>query len=135
MPRKKYGFAKVLKRRTHREGRVRRLEQLRRERTARRERQGTVQFAVDAGEKSGKLVAELVDVCKVFGEKVILQQFSTRILRGDKIGLISVNGVGKSTLLKLILGEMKPDSGVVRQGSKLNVAYFDQLREQLPTKS
>lgn len=118
-------------RRTRNEGRVRRLEQLRRERTARRERQGTVQFAVDAGEKSGKLVAELVDVCKVFGEKVILQQFSTRILRGDKIGLIGANGVGKSTLLKLILGEMKPDSGVVRQGSKLNVAYFDQLREQL----
>lgn len=118
-------------RRTRNEGRVRRLEQIRRERAARRERVGQVNFQLDAGERSGKLVAELEHVSKSFGDKVIVRDFTTRILRGDKIGLIGPNGVGKTTLLKLILGELAPDSGSVRQGSNLQIAYFDQFREQL----
>ncbi|MEN3353035.1 MAG: transport system ATP-binding/permease protein [Betaproteobacteria bacterium] len=118
-------------RRTRNEGRVQRLEQLRRDRAARRDRMGQVSFAVGQSERSGQMVFELHDVSKRFGEKTIIQGFSTRILRGDKIGLIGPNGSGKSTLLKLILGELKPDSGRVRQGTRLEVAYFDQLREQL----
>jgi ATP-binding cassette subfamily F protein uup len=116
---------------TRNEGRVRRLEQLRYERAARRESLGKVSLAVDEGERSGKLVAELEHVSKSFGDKVVIRDFSTRIMRGDRIGLIGPNGAGKSTLLKIILDEMQPDSGVVRQGTKLAVAYFDQLREQL----
>jgi ATP-binding cassette subfamily F protein uup len=118
-------------RRTRNEGRVRRLEALRREREARRERVGTVSIALDQGERSGKLVAELEHVGKSFGAKTVIRDFSTRIVRGDRIGLVGPNGAGKSTLLKLILGELQPDSGTVRQGTKLAVAYFDQLREQL----
>ena len=116
---------------TRNEGRVRRLEQLRFERAARRDSLGKVSLAVDEGERSGKLVAELEHVSKSFGDKVIIRDFSTRIMRGDRIGLIGPNGAGKSTLLKIILNELQPDSGVVRQGTKLSVAYFDQLREQL----
>jgi len=116
---------------TRNEGRVRRLEQLRYERAARRDSLGKVSLAVDEGERSGKLVAELEHVSKSFGDKVVIRDFSTRIMRGDRIGLIGPNGAGKSTLLKIILDEMQPDSGVVRQGTKLSVAYFDQLREQL----
>ncbi|SMF38979.1 ATP-binding cassette domain-containing protein [Pseudogulbenkiania subflava] len=118
-------------RRTRNEGRVRRLEQIRRERAVRRERVGQVNFQLDAGERSGKLVAELEHVGKAFGDKLIVRDFTTRILRGDKIGLIGPNGVGKTTLLKMILGELAPDSGTVKQGSKLEIAYFDQFREQL----
>ena len=118
-------------RRTRNEGRVRRLEQLRRERAARRERVGAVNFQLDAGERSGKLVAELEHVGKGYGGRVLVRDFTTRILRGDKIGLIGPNGIGKTTLLKLILGELQPDSGSVRQGTKLEIAYFDQFREQL----
>lgn len=118
-------------RRTRNEGRVRRLEQLRLERAARRERQGNVKLAVDAGERSGKLVAELEHVSKAFGERMIIKDFSTRILRGDRIGLLGPNGAGKSTLLKLILGELQADSGTVNLGTKISVAYFDQMREQL----
>ncbi len=118
-------------RRTRNEGRVRRLEQLRLERAARRERQGNVKLALDAGERSGKLVAELTHVSKAFGDRVIIRDFSTRILRGDRIGLLGPNGAGKSTLLKLILGELQPDSGTVSLGTKITVAYFDQMREQL----
>ena len=113
------------------EGRVRRLEQLRRERAARRERVGKVDMSVEAGERSGKLVAELSHVSKSFGERKVVENFSTRIQRGDKIGLLGPNGAGKSTLLKIILGEMEPDSGTVKLGSKISVAYFDQLRAQL----
>jgi ATP-binding cassette subfamily F protein uup len=116
---------------TRNEGRVRRLEALRRERAARREHLGKVSLAVDEGERSGKLVAELEHVSKSFGDKNIIRDFSTRIMRGDRIGLIGPNGAGKSTLLKLILGELQPDSGKVTPGTKLSVAYFDQLREQL----
>lgn len=118
-------------RRTRNEGRVRRLEALRLDRAARRERQGSVKLNVDSGERSGKLVAELSHVTKSYGDKVLIKDFSTRILRGDKIGLLGPNGIGKTTLLKLILGDIEPDSGEIQRGTKLNVAYFDQMREQL----
>src|SRR3989338_637764 len=121
----------VKARRTRNEGRVLRLEQLRRERAARREKLGKVEMSVDAGERSGKLVAELVNVCKSYGTRRIIDDFSCRIQRGDKIGLLGPNGAGKSTLLKIILGQMEPDSGQVKLGTKISVAYFDQLREQL----
>jgi ATP-binding cassette subfamily F protein uup len=121
----------VQARRTRNEGRVLRLEQLRRERAARRDRIGQVSFAVGQGERPGQMVVELHDVSKSFGPKRVIDDFSTRIIRGDKIGLIGPNGVGKSTLLKVILGELEPDSGKVRHGSRIEVAYFDQLREQL----
>ena len=118
-------------RRTRNEGRVLRLEQLRRERAARRERQGRVDLAIDAGERSGKLVAELVGVNKSFGDLSVVRDFSCRLQRGDKIGLIGPNGAGKTTLLRLILGELAPDAGTVRLGTKIQVAYFDQFRTQL----
>ncbi|HXH71189.1 MAG TPA: ATP-binding cassette domain-containing protein, partial [Mariprofundaceae bacterium] len=118
-------------RRTRNEGRVRRLEALRLERAARREKQGKVEMAVETGERSGKLVAELTHVGKSFGQRKVIADFSCRIQRGDKVGLLGPNGAGKSTLLKIILGEMQPDSGHVKLGTKLSVAYFDQLRAQL----
>ncbi|HYD34068.1 MAG TPA: ATP-binding cassette domain-containing protein [Methylophilaceae bacterium] len=118
-------------RRTRNEGRVRRLEKLRLERAARRERQGTVRLNLDSGERSGKLVAELENVSKSYGDKTLIRDFSTRILRGDRIGLLGPNGIGKTTLLKLILGELEPDSGTIKRGTNMNVAYFDQMREQL----
>ncbi|BAL23407.1 ATP-binding cassette domain-containing protein [Azoarcus sp. KH32C] len=118
-------------RRTRNEGRVRRLEALRRERAARRERLGSVKFAVDKGDQSGQLVAELTDVTKRFGQRTVVRDFSTRIMRGDRVGLIGPNGAGKTTLLKLILGELEPDEGTVRRGTRQSVAYFDQLRAQL----
>ena len=121
----------VKARRVRNEGRVLRLEQLRHDRAARREKLGKVEMTVDAGERSGKLVAELDNVCKSFGERKIIDDFSCRIQRGDKIGLLGPNGAGKSTLLKIILGQMEPDSGQVKLGTKISVAYFDQLREQL----
>ncbi|GGP24536.1 ATP-binding cassette domain-containing protein [Silvimonas amylolytica] len=118
-------------RRTRNEGRVRRLEQLRRDRAARRERIGNVSFQLDAGDRSGKLIAEFEQVNKAFANKVILKDFSTRLIRGDKIGLIGPNGVGKTTFLKLVLGELEPDTGTIQRGTKIEVAYFDQFREQL----
>ena len=118
-------------RRTRNEGRVRRLERLRVERAQRRERIGSANLNVTEGERSGQLVAELEGVSKAFGERVVVRDFSGRILRGDKIGLIGPNGIGKSTLIKLILGELAPDAGTVRLGSKLSVAYFDQFRTAL----
>jgi ABC transport system ATP-binding/permease protein len=118
-------------RRTRNEGRVRRLESLRLERSRRRDQQGQVKLALSAGEQSGKLVAELIDVRKVYGDRVIVNDFSATILRGDKVGLIGLNGAGKTTLLRLILGEQQPDAGTIRQGSRLQIAYFDQMREQL----
>lgn len=113
------------------EGRVRRLEHLRLERAARREKVGKVEMNIDTGDRSGKLVAELLNVGKRFGERQVIKNFSCRIQRGDKIGLLGPNGAGKSTLLKIILGELAPDSGEVKLGTKLSVAYFDQLRAQL----
>ncbi|WP_342118567.1 ATP-binding cassette domain-containing protein [Pseudoduganella sp. OTU4001] len=121
----------VQARRTRDEGRVRRLERLREQRAARREQQGQVRLEVGTGERSGKIVAELENVNKAYGAKVIVKDFSSIILRGDKIGLIGANGAGKTTLLKLILGEEQPDSGTIKQGTKLQVAYFDQMRAQL----
>lgn len=118
-------------RRTRNEGRVRRLEQLRRERAARRERLGTVNLQLARGEVSGKLVAELDRITKRYGERTIVRDFSCRILRGDRIGIIGPNGAGKTTLLKLILGQLQPDAGSVRLGTKLAVAYFDQFRAVL----
>ncbi|MBZ0126598.1 MAG: ATP-binding cassette domain-containing protein [Rhodocyclaceae bacterium] len=118
-------------RRTRNEGRVRRLEQLRRERAARRERLGGVGFQLTRGEASGKLVAELEHVSKRYGERDIVRDFSCRILRGDRVGIIGPNGAGKTTLIRLILGEIAPDAGTVRLGTKLAVAYFDQFRAAL----
>jgi ATP-binding cassette subfamily F protein uup len=118
-------------RRTRNEGRVKRLERLRVERGERRERLGNVKLSLDSGERSGKLVAELTDVTKAFGERALIREVSARIMRGDRVGLIGANGAGKSTLIRLILGQLAPDSGTVKLGTNLQVAYFDQLREQL----
>jgi len=118
-------------RRTRNEGRVRRLEALRLERAARRERVGKVALGLAEGERSGRLVADLEEVGKSYGDKQVVKKFSCRLLRGDKVGLIGPNGSGKTTLLKLILGEIPPDSGKVHRGTKLSVAYFDQFREAL----
>ncbi len=118
-------------RRTRNAGRVRRLEGLRRERAARRERLGSVKLTLDAGERSGKLVAELEGVSKRFGDRTIVSDLSMRVMRGDRIGLVGPNGAGKSTLLKLILGDLAPDAGTVRLGTNIQVAYYDQLRAQL----
>jgi ATP-binding cassette subfamily F protein uup len=121
----------VQARRTRDEGRVRRLESLRLERAARRDQQGQVKLDIGAGERSGKIVAELENVSKSYGERVIIGDFTGTVLRGDKVGLIGPNGAGKTTLLKIILGEETADSGRVKLGTKLNVAYFDQMRAQL----
>jgi ATP-binding cassette subfamily F protein uup len=121
----------VQARRTRDEGRVRRLESLRLERAARRDQQGQVRLDVGAGERSGKIVAELENVSKRYGDKVIIEDFTGIVMRGDKVGLIGPNGAGKTTLLKIILGEETADSGKVKLGTKLNVAYFDQMRAQL----
>ncbi|HNW64554.1 MAG TPA: ATP-binding cassette domain-containing protein [Piscinibacter sp.] len=118
-------------RRTRSVARIQRLEVLRAQRQARRESLGQVRLEVDTGAPSGKIVAELRDVSMRFGEKVIVSGFNATILRGDKVGLIGPNGAGKTTLLKLILGELEPTAGTVRRGSKLEVAYFDQMRSVL----
>ncbi|MDB6087361.1 MAG: transporter ATP-binding protein [Gammaproteobacteria bacterium] len=118
-------------RRTRNEGRVKRLERLRTERTERLDRLGNVKISLDTGERSGQLVAELTDVTKRFGDRTLIDGLSTRIMRGDRIGLIGPNGGGKSTLIRMILGTLAPDSGTVKLGTNLQVAYFDQLREQL----
>ena len=123
-------------RRTRSQSRIGRLEALREKRQARREQVGSVRMEVASGAPSGKLVAELVDVCKSFqhadgSSKVIVRDFSATLLRGDKIGLLGPNGAGKTTLLKLILGEIQADSGKVRQGANIEVAYFDQMRNAL----
>ena len=121
-------------RRTRNEGRVRRLERLRREREARRDRMGQVNMSIDAGEKSGKLVAELKNVSKSFGDKTVIRNLNFTLMRGDRLGLIGPNGAGKSTLIKVLLGELQPDEGPVRLGTNLHIAYFDQLRAQLDLK-
>jgi len=118
-------------RRTRNEGRVRRLESLRLERAARRERLGHVRLSIDSGERSGKLVAELRDVGKHFGDLTVVDGLSMRLMRGDRLGLIGPNGAGKSTLIKLMLGQLKPDAGQIKLGTQLEIAYFDQMRAQL----
>ncbi|WP_353056923.1 ATP-binding cassette domain-containing protein [Microbulbifer sp. MLAF003] len=119
-------------RRTRNEGRVRALQALRRQREARRSQQGIARMSLDSGELSGKLVAELTDVSFAYpGEPSLIQDLSFTLLRGDKVGLIGPNGVGKSTLIRVLLGDLKPQSGHVRLGTKQQVAYFDQRRDQL----
>ena len=122
-------------RRTRNEGRVRRLEALRRERAARRERIGQVNLTLDTGARSGKLVVELEKVSKSYGARTLISNFSCIIQRGDHIGLIGPNGIGKTTLIRLILEDLAPDSGVVKMGTKIDVAYFDQFRVQLDPES
>ena len=123
-------------RRTRAQGRITRLERLREQRAQRRDALGSVKLEVASGSASGKIVAELEKVTQSFpttdgGMRTVIRDFSATILRGDKIGLIGPNGAGKTTLLKIILGELVPSSGSVRQGSKISVAYFDQMRDQL----
>jgi ATP-binding cassette subfamily F protein uup len=118
-------------RRTRDMGRVRRLEQLRGERAARRERQRYVTMTLHAAERSGKLVAALEGVRKGFDQRVVVRDLDLRIMRGDRLGIIGPNGAGKSTLLELVLGTLTPDAGRISRGTKLQVAYFDQMRDQL----
>ena len=118
-------------RRTRSVSRIARLERLRVERAERRERMGQVRLQLDAGAKSGQLVAELENVTVRYGERAVIRDFSARILRGDRVGVIGPNGAGKTTMLKLILGEIEPAGGAVRRGTRLQVAYFDQFREAL----
>ena len=118
-------------RRTRSVSRVARLERLREQRAARREQLGQVRLEVDAGTRSGRVVAELDDVRVVLGGRLLVDGFSATVLRGDKVGIIGPNGSGKTTLLKLLLGELAPTSGRVRLGTRLQVAYFDQMRAAL----
>ena len=118
-------------RRTRNEGRVRALEALRLERGARRELEGSAKFKLNTTESSGKIVAELEDISHSFGDRDVIKDFSTTVMRGDRIGIVGANGAGKSTLLKILLGKLTAQEGTVKLGSKLEVAYFDQLREHL----
>lgn len=118
-------------RRTRNEGRVRRLEELRRQRAARRDRVGQINLTIDAGEKSGKVVAETDALTKNFGDRTIVDKLTFKLMRGDKLGIVGPNGAGKSTLIKLLLGNLTPDDGKLKLGTNLKIAYFDQLREQL----
>jgi ATP-binding cassette subfamily F protein uup len=126
----------VQARRTRNEGRVRALEQLRIQRSERRERIGQVDARVQEAGPSGKLVFEAENVTQTFGSTTVIRDFSTRIMRGDRIGIIGPNGCGKTTLIKLLVGDLEPTSGTLRRGTSLLPAYFDQQRDQLdPTKS
>jgi ABC transport system ATP-binding/permease protein len=118
-------------RRTRNEGRVRRLEHLREERAARRERLGSVKLSLSSGQRSGKLVAELKEVSKSYDGRPIVKDLDLLISRGDRLGLVGANGAGKTTLIKLILGSLEPDAGSVRLGTNVQPAYFDQMREAL----
>jgi len=118
-------------RRTRNEGRVRALQALRVERSERRERMGSAGFVVEDAARSGKIVAELEHVGHSFGDNQVINDFSTVIQRGDRIGIVGANGAGKTTLVKILLGELQPTSGKVSMGTKLEVAYSDQLREHL----
>ena len=118
-------------RRTRNEGRVRALEAMRKKRGDRRTLQGAAKFQVNASENSGKIVAELNDVSHSFSENAVIKSLSTTIIRGDRIGIVGANGAGKSTLLKILLNKLHPDEGKVKLGTKIEVAYFDQLREHL----
>ena len=118
-------------RRTRNEGRVRDLEKLRKQRSERLNKVGNVNLQVESGESSGKIVAEAKGISKSFGERKIIAPLTTKVMRGDRIGILGPNGVGKSTLLKMLLGELEPDTGTVELGTKLSVAYFDQQRAVL----
>ena len=121
----------VKARRTRNEGRVRALMAMRAERAARREQLGAVKLEIEQAEPSGKLVFEARAIAKAYGAAPIVRDFSTRILSGDRIGLNGPNGAGKTTLLRLLVGELAPDSGDMRRGANVQVAYYDQQREQL----
>lgn len=121
----------VKARRTRNEGRVRALKALRMERMARIERQGNATMGVSDAERSGKLVFEVNELNYRWAEKDLVRDFSTRVIRGDRIALIGPNGCGKSTLIKLLIGQLQPQSGTIRTGTKLEIAYFDQYREAL----
>ena len=121
----------VQARRCRDEGRVRRLESLRLTREARMGRTGQVGFQIDSGDRSGKIVAEMENISYGYDDKTLIRDFTGTLLRGDKLGLIGPNGAGKTTLIRLILGDLKPQSGTIKQGTKLDVAYFDQFRNQL----
>ncbi len=118
-------------RRTRNEGRVRALEELRRQRQARRQRVGNVSIEIQQSERSGKIVIEAENISYAYGDQKIVDNFSLTIMRGDKIGLLGPNGVGKTTLLRLLLGELEPQSGKLKHGTRLDIAYFDQQRAQL----
>ncbi|MEM9396544.1 MAG: ATP-binding cassette domain-containing protein [Pseudomonadota bacterium] len=118
-------------RRTRNEGRVRALKEMREQRRSRRQKQGTASFSLDTAERSGKLVAELAKVSQIIGDRTVLKDCSLTIERGDRVGIVGLNGAGKSTLLRLLTGELTPSAGSVRRGSKLDIAYADQLRSQL----
>ncbi len=118
-------------RRTRSQSRITRLQDLRANHASRRNVQGSVNMDVASGQSSGKIVAELTEATKAFGEKTVIRSFTGTILRGDKVGLMGPNGAGKTTLLKMILGELEPDSGKIRRGTNLQVAYFDQMRDKL----
>jgi len=121
----------VQARRCRDEGRVRRLESLRLTREARMGRAGQVGFQIDSGDRSGKIVAEMENISYGYDDRVLIRDFSGTLLRGDKLGLLGPNGAGKTTLIRLILNDLKPQSGTIKQGTKLEVAYFDQFRNQL----
>ena len=118
-------------RRTRNEGRVRALQAMRETRKSRKESLGKAEFKAYTSENSGKIVAELTNVSHSFGNKTIIDNFSTKILRGDRIGIVGGNGAGKTTLLKILLNKLSPDEGKVKLGTKMEIAYFDQLRENL----
>ncbi len=118
-------------RRTRNEGRVRALEEMRRQHSERRKKMGSVRMALQGGERSGKLVVEAEQITQRYGDRTIIRDFSTMILRGDKIGILGPNGAGKTTLLKALLGEEQPKSGTIKLGTKIEVAYFDQHRSVL----
>ena len=122
-------------RRTRNEGRVRALEKMRGDRAERRQKTGKVDMKLVRGEQSGKLVVEVEDVCFNYEGRTIIKDFSTTILRGDKVGIIGPNGAGKTTLLKILLGQLQPQSGIVTLGTKQSIAYFDQMRDQLDEES
>jgi ATP-binding cassette subfamily F protein uup len=121
----------VKARRTRNEGRVRALEQLRRERSQRQEKQGNVKMQLQDADRSGKLVIEAENISQSYDGRVLFKDFNTVIQRGDRIGLIGPNGCGKTTLLSILLGRSEAESGTVKLGTKIEVAYFDQLRSQL----
>jgi ATP-binding cassette subfamily F protein uup len=121
----------VKARRTRNEGRVKALMALRAERAARRMQAGASRMTVDTADSTGKMVFEAKGVSKAYGDAVVIRGYSQRILRGDRVGLIGPNGSGKTTLLRLLVGDLEPDEGTIRHGTRLEIAYFDQQREQL----
>src|SRR5262249_6828060 len=121
----------VKARRTRDEGRVKALRRMRAERAARRSQIGAVRLSVDAAERTGAIVFEAERIDKAYGDRAVVRDFSTRVMRGDRIGLIGANGSGKTTLLRLLVGDLAPDAGEVSRGTNVQIAYFDQERAQL----